>query len=156
MQTQKRRRMNVKFRKSDVAILREAETNGLVGWMTSLVERNRTELTNELSVYFRQEAVNYKSTYDEDDGEEIMKGINSYLETQKIEQSKLEYPYNFFSEIYLIPIGENIQLKVLVANEFSSDEGQMLYVDISNFIINEQATKKDVDLLLSFVKNHLH
>jgi hypothetical protein len=156
MQTQKRRRMNVKFRKSDVAILREAETNGLVGWMTSLVERNRTELTNELSEYFRQEAGNYKSTYDEDDGEEIMEGINSYLETQKIEQSKLEYPYNFFSEIYLIPIGENIQLKVLVANEFSSDEGQMLYVDISNFIINEQATKKDVDLLLSFVKNHLH
>jgi hypothetical protein len=143
------------FRKSDVAILREAELNGLVAAMSSLVERNRTQLADELSDYFRQEAGNYKSTYDEDEGEEIMEKINSYLEENKMEQSKLEYPYSFFSEIYLIPIGDNIQLKVLVVNEFSSEDGQMLYVDISNFIINEQTTKKDIDLLLTFVKEHL-
>lgn len=54
----------MKFKKADWIIVREAENKGLMVAMTGLVERNRTELNDELSSYFRKQMPNYKGTWD--------------------------------------------------------------------------------------------
>src|SRR5690625_4867658 len=108
----------MKKKKSDWFIVMENENSGLVASMTGLVERKRTELNRELSSYFRKRMPYYKGTYDEEESEEVLDGINSYLDDKKVDLSKLDFPYSSGSEIYLIPIGENIRLKVIVTDEY--------------------------------------
>ncbi|WP_332287123.1 hypothetical protein [Bacillus velezensis] len=55
----------------------------------------------------------------------------------------------------MVPITENIQLKVVVADEYYGDGDYSKYVMADFFLINDKATTKDVDTLLQFVKKHL-
>ncbi|WP_163150987.1 hypothetical protein [Anoxybacillus sp. MB8] len=145
----------MKLKKADWAIVREVENKGLMVAMTGLVERNRTELNDELSLYFRKQMPNYKGVWDEDEGEDILYNINDYLEENNIDKHSLDFPICSGTDIHLIPITENIQLKVVVADEYYGGGEYSKYVMIDFFLITENATKQDVDELIEFVKKYL-
>jgi hypothetical protein len=145
----------MKLKKSDWAIVKEAENKGLMVAMTGLVERNRTELNDKLSLYFREQMPNYKGTWDEYEGEDVLYNINNYLEENNIDKHPLDFPISSGTDVHLIPITENIQLKVVVADEYYGDGEYSKYVMIDFFLINENATTQDVDQLIEFVKKYL-
>lgn len=145
----------MEMKKSDWALVREAEEQGLMVGMTGIVERNRTELNKELSQYFRKQMPNYSGSYDADEGEELLESINEFIMENQIDMPHLEYPYSEGSEIYLIPINENIQLKMIVADEYHGDGNFEKYVMADFFKINENATKDDVDKLIVFINKYM-
>ena len=145
----------MKLKKADREIVREAENKGLMVAMTGLAERNRTELNDELSLYFRKQMPNYKGVWDEDEGEDVLYNINNYLEENNIDKHPLDFPVSSGTDIHLIPITENIQLKVVVADEYYGDGEYSKYVMIDFFLITENATTQDVDQLIEFVKKYL-
>lgn len=145
----------MKFKKADWTIVREAENKGLMVAMTGLVERNRTELSDELSLYFRKQMPNYKGTWDEHEGEDVLYNINNYLEENNIDKHPLDFPISSGTDIHLIPINKNIQLKVVVADEYYGGGEYSKYVMIDFFLITENTTKQDVDELIEFVKKYL-
>jgi hypothetical protein len=145
----------MRLKKSDWTIVKEAEDKGLMVAMTSLVEGNRTELNDKLSLYFREQMPNYKGVWDEDEGEDVLYNINDYLEKNNIDKYPLDFPISSGTDVHLIPITENIQLKVVVADEYYGSGEYSKYVMIDFFLINENATKQDVDQLIEFVKKYL-
>lgn len=144
----------MKVIKSDWAILQEAEAQGYVASMTCIVERIRTTLNNELSAYFRSQMPNYLGSFDEEEAEDVLYGINQYLKEHDIDKFKqpINFPYSTGSKIYLIPLTEHLQAKVLVVNEYYGDGDYEKYVNMSYFVIDEQTTKEDVDKLIAFLK----
>lgn len=141
--------------KSDLALIREAENLGLMVGMTGLVEQKRTDLNNELSDYFRKSLPNYSGSFDEDTGEDILYSINEYLQEKQIDKPSLDFPFVSGSDVHLIPINENIALKVIVADEYYGDGEYAKYVMANFFKITEHTTKSDVDELIEFVKTVL-
>lgn len=145
----------MKIRKADWVIVREAENAGLVTSMTGLVERKRTDLNNELSDYFRKNLPKYLGTFDEDESEDILYSLNSYIEENNIDKHPLDFPLTEGSDVHLLPIGDNIQLKILIVDEYYGGGDYSKYIDISFFLINENTATQDVDLLIKFVNKHL-
>lgn len=141
--------------KSDLALIRKAENLGLMVGMTGLVEQKRTDLNNELSDYFRKSLPNYSGSFDEDTGEDILYSINEYLQEKQIDKPSLDFPFVSGSDVHLIPINENIALKVIVADEYYGDGEYAKYVMANFFKITEHTTKSDVDELIEFVKTVL-
>jgi hypothetical protein len=66
----------------------------------------------------------------------------------------IDFPYSEGSEIHLVPIGNNIQVKLLVADEYHGSGEYSKYVLINFFIINEQTTEQDVDSLIDFLNKY--
>lgn len=58
----------MKLKKAARAIIQEAEGQGLMVGMASLIERKRTDLNNELSDYFRKQLSGYTGSFDENEG----------------------------------------------------------------------------------------
>ncbi len=145
----------MQYKKADWVLVQEAEENGLVASMTGIVERKRTTLNNELSSYFREKMPTFLGSFDEYEGEDILYNINSYLEENNIDKSSLDFPISSGSDIHLIPITENLKLKVLVVDEYFGNGDYSKYVMTDFFLINENTTKKDVDKLIEFVKKYL-
>ncbi|MCY8122215.1 hypothetical protein P8860_22340 [Bacillus spizizenii] len=145
----------MKLKKADWVIVREAEKQGLMVGMTGLIERKRTNLNNELSDYFRKRLPDYTGSFDEIEGEEILYSINEYITENNIDMYPLDFPITDGTDVHLIPITENIQLKVIVADEYHGGGDYSKYVIADFFLINDKATTKDVDTLLQFVKKHL-
>lgn len=139
----------------DWYLVREAEKKGLVASMTSTVERNRTDLNDELSNYFREKMPNYDSVFGEDECEDILYSLNDYIEDNNIKSYSLDFPVTEGSDVHLIKINENIQLKVLISDEYYGSGVYEKYIEIGYFIINESTTKKDVDELIDFVRDYL-
>lgn len=147
--------MNKVIRKSDWSLIREAESQGLMVAMTSVVERNRTELNKALSDYFKKQNPNYSGSFDEEQCEEILEGINEYIEENQLDKHRLDFPITSGTEIELLPINDNIQLKVLISDEYHGDGDYSKYVMIDFFLINDKATEKDVDGLTEFIQKYL-
>lgn len=143
----------MKFKKSDWTRLKEGENEGLVASMTNIIERNRTDLNKELSSYFITNVPKYNGVFDEEEGEDVLDYINDYLKENNIDIHKLSFPVSSGSDIYLIPIGDNLEIKVLVVDEYHGDGEYEKYVMIDYFLINENTTTKDVDLLINFFAN---
>lgn len=144
----------MKIIKTDWDILKEAEEQGFVAAMTSLLERYRTPLNEQLSTYFRTNMSDYSGIFDEDICEDVLYAMNKYIEEEKIEKFKqeIDFPYSSGSDIYLIPITENLQLKVLVTDEYYGDGDYSKYIDMTYFVITPKATEQDVDKLIEAVK----
>lgn len=144
----------MKLEKPDIGILREAEKQGLVASMTLILEPNQTELNEKLSKYFREQVPNFDGIVDEEDTEIVLNTINAYIKEKKIDKfnKPLRFPYSEGSEVYLIPLTEHIQVKVLIVDEYYGGGEYEKYIDISRFIIDEETTKKDVDVLIDFTK----
>lgn len=145
----------MKVRKSDWTLVKEAENQGLMVGMTGLVERKRTETNNELSTYFRTQLPNYNGGFDEYEGEDILYSINEYIKENGIDKHLLDFPMTNGIDIYLIPINDNIQLKVVIADEYYGDGDYAKYVMINFFMMSSETTKSDVDELINFVKKYI-
>lgn len=141
--------------KSDWGIIKEAERQGLMVSMTGLVERVRTDLNNELMAYFRGKLPKYEGVFDENKGEDILYNINEYIENKGIDKRPIDFPFGSDTDLYLIPITENLQLKLTVADEYEGDGEYSKYVMADFFLITEQATQQDVDTLIEFINENL-
>lgn len=146
----------MKIKKSDFTILKEAERNGMVVSMTGIVEPIRTELNNELSKYFRGIMPNYNGSFDEHLSEDVLYVINEYIEKNKIDKYAIDFPLTEGTDIHLIPITDNLQLKLLVADEYYGSGEYAKYVMADYFVINENTTTEDVDRLINFVNEYLN
>lgn len=138
-----------------MVLVKEAENAGIMVGMSGVVSTNRTDLNNELHDYFRSKFPKYTGTFDEYDGEDILYRINGYMAEKGIDKHPLDFPMTSGTVVQIIPINENIQLKVVVADEYYGDGDYVKYVVVDSFKINEQTTKKDVDELLDFVNQYL-
>lgn len=145
----------MEFKKADWILAREAETQGLMVAMTGLVERIRTDTNKVLSEYFRAQLPDYRGSFDEYEGEKVLDSINAYLEENDAGIHALEFPVTSGSNVHLIPINENIQLKMIIADEYHGDGEYDKYVMAEFFLMKETATKEDVDVLIAFIKQHL-
>lgn len=139
------------IKKHDFTILREAEEKGLSVALTSLVQPKRTEKNEALSNYFRKNWPNFNGLWDEDDGEEVLEIINEHLKDKGLKKL-LEFPYSSGDDVHLVPVGENILLKVIVADEYLGSGDYSKYVMSNFFIMNEKTSINDVDLLIEFLK----
>lgn len=139
---------------ADWVVAKEAEALGLMVSMTSITYHNRTKLNDELYNYFIEKAPDYKSSFDEDEGEDIISNINEYLAESNIDKYPLYFPFDG-TDVHLIPINDNIKLRVKIVDEYYGDGDYNKYVMINAFIINENTTKQDVDELIEFVNKYL-
>ncbi|MGF7535257.1 hypothetical protein AAGG74_16515 [Bacillus mexicanus] len=144
----------MRIRKSDLARVQDGRKNGLMVAMGNVLEPVRTDLNNELSNYFKMKVPNFHCTFSDEDGEDIINGINEYLKDNEMKR-QLEYPLGGGEDTYLIPIGERLNLDVIVVDEYYGDGEYNRYVEINNFLIDEHTTTKDVDLLVDFVNKYL-
>lgn len=144
----------MKIKKADFVLVREAENAGLCVSLNNIVERNRTDLNKELSAYFISKLPNFKGYYDVDEGEDVMCSINSYIDENNIDKYLLDYPMSEGTNIHLIPITNNLQLKVMVYDEYYGQGDSSTGVHIDRFIITEDATTDDVDKLIEMLKEY--
>ncbi|MFP3751185.1 hypothetical protein [Bacillus altitudinis] len=142
----------MKLKKSDWMLIREATEKGLLVSMNNLVERKRTELNEQLSDYFRKQMPDYTGSFDEDKAEDILESLNNFIIEKNLDIYPLDFPLSSGTDNHLIPITDNIDLKVTVADEYYGDGDYSKYVMADFFIINEKATEEDVDELIEFIK----
>ncbi|WP_338335460.1 hypothetical protein [Bacillus altitudinis] len=142
----------MKLKKSDWMLIREATEKGLLVSMNNLVERKRTELNEQLSDYFRKQMPGYTGIFDEDQAEDILESVNNFIIEKNLDIYPLGFPLSSGTDNHLIPITDNIDLKVTVADEYYGDGDYSKYVMADFFIINEKATEEDVDELIEFIK----
>ncbi|WP_368900746.1 hypothetical protein [Oceanobacillus oncorhynchi] len=145
----------MKIKKSDVAVIREAELEGLVVRMVSGLALKENEISKVLGDYFRESLPNHQDIFIEEDGEEILDSINRYIKENNIDKRFLSFPLSSGTNIYLVPIGKNIQLKVTAIDEYYGDGVYAKCVEINSFLINANTTKADVDKLIFFTKMFL-
>ncbi|ADO60001.1 hypothetical protein [Paenibacillus polymyxa] len=144
----------MKTQKTDWTVIKEAEEQGMMVAMTYLVERNRTALNEELSRYFKEKLPSYKSLFEDEEGEEVLISLNEYLEESMSGMHELDFPLHSGEDVYLIPINEHIQLKILIADQYHGDGEYSKYVCMDFFLIDEQATKEDVDVLIEVIQKY--
>lgn len=145
----------MKFIKSDWTILKEAENKGFVVAMTGILTQKRTYLNDNLRDYFRTKMPNYTGSFDEYYGEDVLDGINDYIKKNNINKHLLDFPFTSGTDIHLIPITANLQLKILIVDEYHGDGDYSKYVEIDYFVINESTSKEDVDRLIEFIKEYV-
>lgn len=145
----------MKLIKSPFARVQDAEKEGLMVSLTSIVERNRTEENKKLASHFRELYPDYNGIIDEDEAEDVLDNINEYMEVKTGKNPKIQMPYSEGSDIYLLPITDNLELKILVVDEYYGDGDYSKYVGVQSFIMNEHTTKEDVFALVVFLKENL-
>jgi hypothetical protein len=145
----------MKIRKSDFAILREHEEQGNAVSMTSIRESKRTKLNDMLGEYFRELFPSYRDTFDEDQSEDVLIGLNEYLASIRHEKYELTFPISIDSEVHLIPITPNLILKVLLVDDYLGSGDYEKYMAIDRFLINEDTKREDVDELAEFMKYYI-
>ncbi|MEK4049847.1 hypothetical protein [Bacillus sp. FSL K6-2839] len=146
----------MKLKKSDWMLIREATEKGLLVSMTNLVERKRTELNEQLSDYFRKQMPGYTGSFDEDQAENILDSVNNFIAEKNLDAYQLDFPLSSGTDNHLIPITDNLDLKVTVADEYYGDGDYSKYVMADSFIINEKANEEDVDELIKFIKKRFN
>lgn len=142
----------VRIRKSDTAIQREAEKNGFVASMTVITNKDITEHAKDLGLHFRKNLPRYSGTYDEEESEEVLYECNKLLKKQKVDAPIIDFPLSGGSNIHLLQITKNLQLILIVVDEYYGDGEYSKYTDLSSFIINETTDVEDVDQLIDFAK----
>ncbi|GAA4879078.1 hypothetical protein GCM10023310_69000 [Paenibacillus vulneris] len=137
---------------ADWYLVHEAEKVGNVSSMTNVVERNRNELNKKLSLYFRSQLPDYKSIFDEDECEDILYTLNTYIEENGINKREMDFSG---TDIHLLKITDNLQIKIVISDEYYGGGDYSKYIEIGKFLINEYTTEKDVDKLIEFVTKYL-
>ncbi|QJX80383.1 hypothetical protein [Priestia megaterium] len=134
----------------DWIIANKAEEMGLMVSMVGEVENLKIEKNIELSKYFIEKIPNFQKDYEDNMYEFAIGGIEAYLEEINADIQSIEYPVTG-REVHLIPIGENIKLKVYIEDEEYGENR----IEINSFMINHNTTKEDVDVLIEFIKEYL-
>ncbi|MCA1064367.1 hypothetical protein QTG56_22370 (plasmid) [Rossellomorea sp. AcN35-11] len=145
----------MRFKKSDWTLVREAEASGLMVAMTSILEPKRTPHNEILSKYFKDKMFGFSGSFSEFECEDVLDGINEYLREYHPGKNLLNFPGSSGSEIYLVPITEHLNLKVLIVDEYYGDGCYEKYVMTNYFMIDESASESDVDVLIKVIKEYL-
>lgn len=145
----------MRVKKSDWALINEAEKNGMLVSMNGIVSLERTDLNKRLEKYFRENFPGYSGFWDEFEGEDILYNINSFIRENEVNIPSLDFPLNGGDNTCLIPITENLQLEVIAVDEYYGSGEYEKYVAIEHFVITEDATEKDVNRLIEFIKMYL-
>lgn len=139
---------------SDWGLLMRAEEAGLASSMTGLVQRVRTPLNEELSRYFRERLPKHDWLLEDDAADDNIDDVNTYLQEQGIEK-KLYMPHGSGTNIFLIPLTDNLQVKFEATDYYEGHGDYSKYTSVDFFVINELTTTEDVDQLIAFVKEIL-
>lgn len=139
------------IKKSDYARLLDAEREGMVVFFDGTGSRNQTELSIELSRYFRDKVASYNGMFSDGEEDEILEELNGYFDDKDIEQTTLNFHYSDSSDVVLLKITEHLELKVLIVDEYYGDGDYSRYVEISSGVITEQSTQGDIDHLIEFM-----
>lgn len=144
----------MKIKKTDFALIKEAEREGKAVSMNSVIDRERTDLNKELQSYFRQHYTGFIGSYDEDEGEDILYSLNEYISDNEIDMRVLDFPIVEGTDVYLLPITDNLQLKVIVADEYYGGGNYSKYVMIDRFLITDSTTSEDVNRLIEVLRKY--
>lgn len=146
----------MKFKKSDLKLVSEAQAEGLLASMTQFINYKGRDLTNELSQYFKEQIPDYNGQFYDYDYEcdDILYQINNYIEENNIDKYLLDFPLTNGSDIHLIPINENLQLQIIITDDYYGDGDYLKYIKSDAFIVNHNTTKEDVDQLIDFIKKN--
>lgn len=136
---------------ADWYYVREAENNGLMASMTNIIERKRTDLNIKLSSYFRNKLPNHDGFYEEDKCDDFIYTLNEYITENKIDKPYIDFPISQGTDIYLVPITDNLEAKIILSDEYYGGGDYSKFAEISHFKINENTTEKDVDKLIEFL-----
>ena len=142
-------------KKAPWVLIREAEKQGLMVGMTRIIPGKQSELSSYLNDYFVKKVPSYNGVYDEEESEDVLYTLNEYMVAENIDQHPLDFPLSLGTSIRLLPINNNIQLKILIVDEYYGDGDYEKYVSIDQFMIGEKTTESDVDSLIQFIEKHL-
>lgn len=102
----------------------------------------------KLQKHFERNMKRYKGFWSKNVNE-ILAKFNSYLKEKGL--SEMEFRGNLNE--YYIPFGElELQVRLLTPYTGKHDEDDLNYISADYFIMNDKTTKKDVDLLIDFLK----
>jgi hypothetical protein len=144
----------LKFKKSDWTLVKEAEASGLMVAMTSIVEPKRTPLNEKLSAYFKSKVPGFTGSFGEFECEDVLDGLNEYLEVNHPAMNSLDFPLSNGSEVFLVPISVHLSLKVLIVDEYYGDGCYEKYIMTDYFMISESASECDVDVLIKVINEY--
>lgn len=144
----------VKFKKSDSYRFMESYNKGNVVSMTSTLFRGRSELNDRLYHYFNRNSgdIGVIGSFDEDVADGILDVLNEYVRINKLDVGTIEFPQILDFDIWLLPITENLELKVLVSDDYLGDGDYEKYVMVDEFMITENASERDVDRLIEALR----
>lgn len=134
----------------DWIIANKAEEMGFMVSMVGEAGNLKIEKNIELNKYFIEKMPDFQKDYEDVMYEFTIGGIEDYLEEINADIQSIEYPVTG-REVHLIPIGENIKLKVYIEDEEYGENR----IEINSFMINHNTTKEDVDVLIEFIKEYL-
>lgn len=135
-------------------LCKEAEAKGLSVSLTNIVDRTRTDLNNALSSYFKSQCPSFKAYYGEDEFEEVIESLNEWISEEKLTIPKLSMGGRNLSEVVLMPITPNLSLKVYLYDEYYGEGEYSTGVHIERFLITEEATNSDVDILVEKLNDY--
>lgn len=126
----------------------EAKQDGSYVGLTSLNE-NKTVKTKVFGDYFKKAFPNYVGM---SIGNGLLNVVNKFIENSNSPHPKLAYSEKVSNNVYLIPVGDNILLhvKLVIVDLFGG--GISKSTAIEGFIVNENATIKDVQLVIDLMK----
>lgn len=145
----------MKLKKSDLSRYIESVKEGYVADLTSIRSRNTSYLGNTLRSYFREQIPKYTGIFLDEEGEEVLSELNRFIKDRNIGKEKLEFPVSSGSNLYLVPVGENLDLVVNVCDEYYGDGDYAKYVGVESIIFNDNTTVKDLGELIKIVKDLL-
>ncbi|MFP7486456.1 hypothetical protein SFC65_20020 [Priestia filamentosa] len=145
----------MKAMKSDWTRIQEAQQAGLMVPTTNIGIRNKTELSVELWEYFKEQMPGYLGSFDQNECEDALYGINEYIKENNIDKHLLDFPLVSGSNVDLIPISDNLELKVTVIDEYYGDGDYHKCILVDSFLINKRTTRNDVDQLVAFINKYL-
>jgi len=141
----------VKVKKSEFTRLMEARREGRVASMTWNDSYENTPVARRLGDYFRKQMPNYDGIYEEEVFDDVLDAINQYMEEKGIDHAPLRLLVPG-EESYLLPVTENLELVVIITDDYSGGGNYEMYVEISSFLVNDQTTEEDVDRLVDMLK----
>lgn len=125
-----------------------AKANGDYVGLTSIA-KNNTIKSKGFANYFKNALSNYVGM---SIGNRLLNVVNEHIKTLNSDQLELAYKAIPTIDIHLVPVGENILLHVqLVTMELNNGDISNCTV-IDGFIVNENATNDDVQLVIDLMK----
>lgn len=129
-------------------VILDAKANGDYVGLTSIA-KNDTTKTQDFASYFKTALPNYVGM---SIGDRLLNVVNEHIKTLKSDQLELVYKEIPTIDIHLVPVGENILLHVQLVTMKLNNGNLSNCTVIDGFIVNENATNDDVQLVIDLMK----
>lgn len=134
---------------------RNAQREDVLIKLNSINGRSKRENIQELSNYAIDSMDGFEGIYNESgmypiDGSEIFYFVSEFAKKNGIDIRPIDYPISSGTDIYLLPMTENLELVIIVVDEYYGSGDSEQYVDIQNLIVNDNTTTEDIDVFLDW------